>query len=250
MTASNPQQQTFVAYKVWDLPVRLFHWIAVISLLAMIASGIVMMFSSELGISREHKVLLKAFHIWVGYVFVINLLIRLLWAFVGNRYARWLAILPFGKAYKAQWKAYLEAKKSGEQVYFLGHNPLGRWSVMAMLILMLGQGGTGLVLGSTDLFMPPFGNQMKTWIAESPESMALIKPGDRSTGISQQGWDEMREFRTPYRSLHTYLFYLLMLSIVVHIAAVVVAEKRERTGLTSAMITGHKYLPKKPFDAD
>lgn len=243
-------QETLRSYRVWDRPVRIFHWVAVLTFIAMVALGIMMMFSSELGISREDKVLLKAAHIWIGYVFFLNIVLRCIWAFCGNRFARWKAILPFGKVYKAQYRAYQEGKKTGREVHFLGHNPLGRWSVMVMLFLMTAQSVTGLVLASTDLYMPPFGSQIKTWVAQDEASMELIKPGDRTTGIDPVAYQEMRDFRTPYRSWHSYFFYLLMLSVVVHIAAVVRAEKKEGSALTSGMITGNKVYSKKPFDAD
>jgi len=243
-------QQTLKAYPVWDGGVRFFHWMNLLTIIALLALGLALMFDKAFGVSDDGKVLLKAVHIWVGYVFVINLAIRLIWAFFGNRFARWKAMLPFGKVYKVQFQAYLEGRKTGRTVHFLGHNPLGRWSVLLMFLLMIGQGGTGLILASTDLYMPPFGSQMKNWVAQDEASKALIVPGDRETGIDPIAYQEMRDFRKPFRTLHTYFFYLLMLSIVIHITAVVIEEKRKRNGLTSAMITGEKVFDEKPFDAD
>lgn len=243
-------QQTLKAYPVWDRGVRLFHWINVLAILGLLALGLGLMFSKEFGVSDDGKILLKAVHIWVGYVFVINLLGRLIWAFFGNRFARWKAMLPFGRVYKVQFQAYLEGRKIGRTVHFLGHNPLGRWSILLMFLLMIGQGVTGLILASTDLYMPPFGSQMKAWVAQDEASMALIEPGNREKGIDAIAYQEMRDFRKPYRTLHTYFFYLLMLSIVIHITAVIVEEKRKRNGLTSAMISGEKVFNEKPFDAD
>lgn len=237
------------AYSVWDRSTRIFHWVAVLSFLALAAIGLVMMFSDPIGVTDDGKIVLKTAHSWVGYVFVINLLWRFFWAFAGNRFARWGAILPFGKVYKAQMNAYWQGKKNGKQVKFLGHNPLARWSVMAMLILMTAQSATGLVLGSTDIYAAPFGNQIKQWVAADKSALDQIKPYDK-TNIDPVAYKEMRDFRDPYRTLHTYLFYLLVLSIIVHITAVVVAENRERSGLTSAMFTGRKVFDEKPFDAD
>lgn len=250
MPADFHTRESYTRYRVWDLPVRLFHWIAVTSFIVMVASGLVMMFSGELGISREHKVLLKYFHSGVGFVFLFNLILRLVWAFAGNRYARWSAILPVGRSYALQWRAWRQARLRGRPVYFLGHNPLGRWSVMAMLMLMLGQGGTGLVLAGTDLFLPPLGGHVKQWIAQSETALLSIRPGDRVTGIDPDSWNEMRDFRTPYRSLHSLFFYLLVLSVLLHVTAVIMAERREGSALTSAMITGDKLLPQKPVDGD
>lgn len=242
-------EQTIQSYPVWDRSTRIFHWVAVLSFIVLVAIGLVMMFSKSLGITDDGKIVLKTAHSWAGYVFVINLLWRFVWAFAGNRFARWGAILPFGKVYKAQMNAYLQGRKAGRQVKFLGHNPLARWSVMVMLILMTAQGATGLVLGSTDIYAAPFGSQMKQWVAADKSRLDLIKPYDK-TNIDPVAYKEMRDFRQPYRTLHTYLFYLLALSVVIHIIAVVVAENRERSGLTSAMFSGEKHFDDKPFDAD
>ncbi len=240
---------TMQAYPVWDRTTRWFHWISVLSFIVLVAIGLVMMFSDPIGVTDQGKIFLKTAHSWVGYVFVINLLWRFVWAFVGNRFARWGAILPFGKVYKAQMNAYLQGRKIGRQVKFLGHNPLARWSVMVMLVLMAAQGATGLVLSSTDIYAAPFGHQMKQWVAADKSALDQIKPYDK-TNIDPVAYKEMREFRKPFRALHTWLFYLLALSVVIHIAAVVRAENRERSGLTSAMFSGEKHFHDKPFDAD
>lgn len=237
------------AYAVWDRSTRIFHWIAVVSFMVLTAIGLIFMFSDQIGVNDNGKIFLKTVHSWFGYIFVINLLWRFVWAFAGNRFARWNAILPFGKVYKAQMNAYLQGRKIGQPVNFLGHNPLARWSVMLMLILMTAQGATGLVLASTDIYAAPFGSQIKQWVAADKSQLDKIKPYDK-TNVDPIAYKEMRDFRKPYRTLHTYFFYLLALSVLIHIIAVVVAENRERSGLTSAMLSGRKVFDKKPFDAD
>lgn len=241
--------ETMHSYPVWDRSTRIFHWVAVLSFIVLAAIGLVMMFSDPIGVTDDGKIVLKTAHSWAGYVFVINLLWRFVWAFSGNRFARWGAILPFGKVYKAQMSAYLQGRKTGQQVKFLGHNPLARWSVLAMLVLMTAQGATGLVLASTDIYAAPFGSHMKQWVAADKSALDQIKPYDK-TNIDPVAYKEMRDFRKPYRTLHTWFFYLLALSVVIHIIAVVVAENRERSGLTSAMFSGEKHFKDKPFDAD
>lgn len=83
-------QQTLKAYPVWDRGVRLFHWINVLAIIGLLALGLGLMFSKEFGVSDDGKILLKAVHIWIGYVFVINLFVRLIWAFLATD-------LPVGK---------------------------------------------------------------------------------------------------------------------------------------------------------
>ena len=82
-------------YRVWDLPTRLFHWINFSCIVGLLIFGLLMLYKSEMGItSMEAKISLKTIHVIIGYVFVLNLLTRIVWRFIGNRHARWSAILP------------------------------------------------------------------------------------------------------------------------------------------------------------
>jgi len=88
-------------YQVWDLPTRLFHWINVFAILMLMFVGLVMLNKSAMGIqSMEAKIALKQLHVVIGYIFTLNLLWRVVWGFVGNKHARWSAILP-GKNFLA-----------------------------------------------------------------------------------------------------------------------------------------------------
>ncbi|MDH3526885.1 MAG: cytochrome b/b6 domain-containing protein [Gammaproteobacteria bacterium] len=87
------------AYPAWDAGVRWFHWINLLCLLGLIAVGVVILNAKTLGIPNEGKMLQKTVHVWIGYVFALNLLWRLVWAFIGTPRARWLALLPGGRGY-------------------------------------------------------------------------------------------------------------------------------------------------------
>jgi Ni,Fe-hydrogenase I cytochrome b subunit len=79
-------------YLAWDVPTRWFHWINALAVLGLIATGLVILSGNQLGLSAEGKVALKSVHASFGYVMTVNLLWRFVWAFFGNRYARWRAI--------------------------------------------------------------------------------------------------------------------------------------------------------------
>ena len=82
------------AYLAWDAPTRWFHWVNAISVIGLIATGLVVLNGDVFGLSAEGKVALKSVHVSFGYVMTLNLLWRFVWAFFGNRYARWRAVLP------------------------------------------------------------------------------------------------------------------------------------------------------------
>lgn len=83
-------------YSVWDASVRWFHWLNLICILGLVAVGVAILNDKALGVTNDGKILLKTVHVWIGYVFVLNLLWRLIWAFIGEAHARWRAILPAG----------------------------------------------------------------------------------------------------------------------------------------------------------
>jgi len=87
------------SYVVWDAPTRWFHWINFVSVLGLAGVGLVILNDGALGVSNGGKVILKTLHVWIGYVFVVNLLFRFAWAFLGNRYARWGQMFPGGAGY-------------------------------------------------------------------------------------------------------------------------------------------------------
>src|SRR5690606_26020026 len=159
-----PEARTLETHQVWDLPVRLFHWINVLCVLGLIAVGTVILYANELGVSAEGKVTLKITHAWIGYVFTFNLLWRLVHAaFTGNAYASWSAIVPGGKGYLGSLKAYVGSRGPEELPAYKGHNPLGRLMVTAIFLLLMTQMVTGLVLAGTDLYFPPFGHEFAEW---------------------------------------------------------------------------------------
>ena len=238
------------AYPVWDATTRWFHWINVLCIVGLLAVGVVILNAGELGVSGEGKVTLKTVHVWVGYVFAINLLWRIAWGFVGNRHARWSAVLPGGRGYGRALLDYLRGVRAGDPPAYRGHNPVGRLMVAAMLLLLINQCVTGLVLAGTDLYFPPFGHLFLEWVAPagaSGEQLAGLKPA-QSALLDADAYAAMRNFRKPFIELHELGFWGLLIAIPLHIAAVVITELRERNGLISAMFSGQKVFSREPRD--
>ena len=236
-------------YKVWDRSVRIFHWVNVICVLGLIAIGTVVLNSKALGVTTDGKILLKTIHVYVGYLFFLNLSWRIVWGFIGNHYARWSQILPFGQTYKSQLKAQIAGAKTGEPVGFLGHNPIARLMVTLLFLLLSIQAISGLVLAGTDVYMPPFGNTIKEWVAVDEQAMTQVEPYSKE-GVNPEAYKEMRSFRKAFITTHYYVFYILLAAILLHLVGVVATELRERNGIVSAMFTGKKVFAKKPYDTE
>lgn len=236
-------------YTVWDAGTRWFHWINAVCVIALMVIGFAILKSSSLELSNAAKITLKTIHAWIGYVFALNLIWRFVWAFFGNRYARWHAILPGGKGYLKAFRRYVGAFFSGHPEQYAGHNPVGRLGVAVLLLLLTVQAVTGLVLAGTDLFLPPIGHWIAQWVAApgvAPESLVPYAPAM----YDEAAYQSMRAFRKAFAVTHLYSFYLLVAVVVVHVAAVVVTEIREGGSITSAMITGRKILGGRPVDEE
>ena len=182
------------AYPVWDASVRWFHWINVLCVLGLIAIGVAILNDKALGVSNDGKVLLKTVHVWIGYVFALNLLWRLVWAFVGGVHSRWRAILPGGRGYLSETSSYLSDFRAGRTRQYLGHNPLGRIAVTLLLLLLLAQATTGLILAGTDLFYPPIGSRIANWVAAPGIDPATLVPY-APTMYDKDAYAAMRSFR-------------------------------------------------------
>ncbi|WP_114327572.1 cytochrome b/b6 domain-containing protein [Candidatus Colwellia aromaticivorans] len=224
---------------VWSRNIRLFHWINVIAITLLICIGLIILNAKLFGVSTDGKILLKTLHVSVGYVFAVNLLFRIIIGFIGKAHERWSKVLPFNKGFSQELVEFKEQKKSA----YKGHNPAGKLMVLALLFLMLVQMVSGLVIAGTDIYYPPFGGYFAESIAIDKQNIEAIKPYSK-VNVDETAYKAMRDIRKPFITAHVYAFYCFLFLIPLHIIGVIVAERREKTALVSAMITGYKYLPK------
>ncbi|MGE3772500.1 MAG: cytochrome b/b6 domain-containing protein [Gammaproteobacteria bacterium] len=120
--------------RVWDLPVRLFHW-AIVALL-----GYSWWSGEEGGMMLEY-------HMWSGYAVLTLVLFRVLWGFAGSGTARFADFVRGPAAMLASLRELWSARP----LHFAGHNPLGGWMVLALLACLLVQTLSGL-FANDDLF--------------------------------------------------------------------------------------------------
>ncbi len=112
---------------VWDLPTRLFHWLLVILV-------IISFVTAKIGGNAMQ------YHEWSGFTILTLLLFRLVWGFVGSRESRFVTFVH-GPAAVFRYAVKILRPDSR---HYLGHNPLGGWSIVAMLSALMVQAGTGL----------------------------------------------------------------------------------------------------------
>jgi len=111
--------------KVWDLFIRLFHWMLVAGFATAYISG--EFYASEI-------------HILAGYALCILLIVRIYWGFMGGRYARFSSFFfPVGETL-----AYVRSMFTGHSKHYLGHNPAGAMMVFTLLCILTALLTTGL----------------------------------------------------------------------------------------------------------
>jgi Ni/Fe-hydrogenase 1 B-type cytochrome subunit len=246
---SSDTSEQYRLYRVWDIPTRVFHWINAITVLCLIATGLALLNDDALGLSSSGKITLKGVHVSIGYIMSANLIWRFATGFLGNRYARWQAVLPIGKEYWKSLRDYLRSMVAGRPQQFLGHNPLGRIAVCILFALLTVQLITGLIIAGTDLYWPPFGSWFAHWVALPGVDANAIHAGTGDL-INKDALKALRAFRGPIVEVHEYSFYGLAFFIFLHLFAVVITELREGGNIISAMFTGKKFLKRRPADLD
>jgi cytochrome b len=145
-----PTDPTRHTVLVWDLPLRVFHW-----LLAGSFVGAFLTAESERW-SDVHAVL--------GYTVLAMVAFRLVWGLFGTRYARFGA-LPVAprRAF-----AYLRSLASGKPEHHLGHNPAGSLAIHALLVLAAATALTGLAA---------FADVGGEWLGDMHEGVAYAMLG-------------------------------------------------------------------------
>jgi Ni/Fe-hydrogenase 1 B-type cytochrome subunit len=235
-------------YRVWDRTQRVFHWVNFVAVVTLAAIGTVILNADRLGIPNDPGVVaLKTVHVYVGYVFILNLSWRLVWAVVGGPFARWRALLPGGRMFGRRLAQLVKGFFAGRAPFYLGHNPLARILLSLVVLLLVVQAVTGIVLAGTDVYMPPLGSTMREWAAGATHDPALVRPYAPET-VDAQAYAEMRAFRAPIVETHELTYFVLLALIAIHIAAAVVADCREGGTIISAMFTGRKIHESEPVD--
>lgn len=124
---AQPQDNSVREVRVWDLPVRVFHWL----LVALIFTS---WLTSEIGGNA------MTYHMWSGYTILALVAFRIAWGFVGSERARFSDFL-YGPSAVIR---YIKGMMNLDPPHYLGHNPMGGISVVLLLLSVLVQATTGL----------------------------------------------------------------------------------------------------------
>ena len=222
----NTREKNLVGVYVWELPVRIFHWINALCIVILCITGFIIgdppaiMSGNEASFSYWFG-MVRMTHFITAFVFLFNFAFRIYWGFVGNKYASWRNFIPLKKF---QWKELVEVLKvdilmvKKKPVESIGHNTLaaliyfGLFWIFALQCLT----GFGLYAQMSKSFLP----QLFTWV------------------VPLFGGDLM------VRYIHHFLMWLFILFAIVHVYLVFYHDYIERRGVTSSIIGGWKFIEK------
>jgi cytochrome b len=188
-TPDKPVEIPTTPQLIWDLPTRVFHWLLAVCVLG-----------AWLTAESERTLML---HLALGYSAGVLVAWRLVWGFVGSRYARFSNFVRSPAAALVYLRGYLRAARAAgqtqtqTQTHYLGHNPAGGWAVLALLVVVLLSVATG-------------------WVSYQDYSLEL--------------WSE----------LHELVGNGIMVLVGVHVAAVIATSLLHRENLVRAMVNGYK----------
>ncbi|RLV61493.1 cytochrome B [Parashewanella curva] len=185
-----------VEVKVWDVPTRLFHWSLVVLM------GL-LWWSGENGEMELHQIF--------AYSLVSILIFRVIWGIIGSDSARFSQFV----VHPVKTLKYISQLKNKKAPEFAGHNPVGGYMVIALVLIISFQFGTGLFT-TDDIFTE---GPLYSLVSEDVASLLT--------------W------------LHKNTFNLILGLIVLHVIAVIIHTIKGEN-LVPAMFHGKKYLSEQP----
>ena len=198
--------------KVWDGAVRAFHWTLVVLFFVAYFTG------------DEEDLL----HVYAGYGVLALVAFRLVWGFIGTRHARFSDFI-YGPGATLR---YVRSLFSPQPVRYLGHNPLGGWMVVALLLGLVGACWSGL---------EAYGQEGHGPLAQHEAGFvsAAMANDDEDAGEEdeREGGAEGDEF---WEEIHEALSNATLVLVFLHVAGVLIACAVHRENLVRSMITGYK----------
>ena len=179
--------------RVWDPLVMFFHW-------SLVSAFFIAYFTEDD---------LLTVHSWAGYLIFSLLIIRLVWGFIGTRYARFSNFVYSPKNVIQFLKDTLQLRAKR----YLGHNPAGGAMVILLLISLIMTTTSGILLFGAEEQAGP----VAYWFTQSTSF-----------------WGDVLE------ELHEFFANFTLLLVIVHVIGVLVESLIHKENLVSAMLTGFK----------
>jgi Ni/Fe-hydrogenase 1 B-type cytochrome subunit len=211
---------------VWELPVRLYHWVNVACVLALIATGYLI--GNPLSVEYADEAYqqywfgtVRMVHFVSSFIFFFNFLVRIYWGFAGNRYAQWDNFIPHRGAQVREMIEVLRVDVLQTRpigIVSIGHNALAGFIYFLSFLVFLFQAFTGFALYSSmsTSFLP----SLFTWVIP-------LMGGD----FAVRQWH------------HAFMWFFIVFAII-HVYLVFYHDYVEGRGTVSSIVGGWKFEKK------
>ena len=225
------ETRNFKRVMVWELPVRIFHWINVLAIIVLTITGFLIanppaLLSSAEATNLHTFGIIRFIHFTAAYIFFFNMLMRIYWSFVGNQFAHWRAFWPFSKK---MWNNFIHVLKIDVLLFnedeenlsnvSIGHNSIAAASYIVLFLLALVQVFTGFGL---------YADMSGWWLPKLFDWVIPFLGGDFMT-----------------RTIHHIAMWGFILFSLVHVYLVFYHDWLEQRGEVSSMFGGYKFVRRK-----
>jgi Ni/Fe-hydrogenase 1 B-type cytochrome subunit len=208
---------------VWELPVRIYHWVNAACVIILIVTGyligrpLALTYASE-AYQQYWFGTIRFLHFVTAFVFFFNFVVRIYWGFVGNTYARWPNFIPHTKAQLREIAEILRVdilQTQARGAISVGHNALAGFTYFVSFLVFLFQAVTGFALYSSmsSSLLP----RLFTWVVP-------LMGGDFHVRL----WH------------HAGMWFFVVFTLV-HVYLVFYHDYVEGRGTTSSMVGGWKF---------
>lgn len=203
---------------VWQMPVRFYHWVNAICILALsitgylIGSPVAFVIPAEASFSYWFGTV-RFIHFATAFIFFFNFIFRIYWGFVGDKYSHWYNFIPLKKS---QWAEIVQVLKidilhiKGKPIESIGHNALASLTYFITFLIFLFQSLTGFAL---------YSDMSRSFVAKFFSAFTPFFGND--LGL---------------RQVHHILMWGFLIFAMVHVYLVFYHDYVEKRGVTSSMI--------------
>lgn len=224
-----PALDQLVAVYVWQIPVRIAHWLIAFSIAILSVTGLYMgnPFMTVTGPATQSFVMgwIKIIHGYTAYVFITALVMRMVWMFTGNNYARWDKFLSIHRTRQRGFMptVFFYSFLRDRPPAYVGHNPVAASAYTLVYGLCFIQVATGLIMrgASADVTSWVHGFGSWAWLFG---------------GLQMARW------------IHHIVMWLLIGFTLHHVYSAVLVAIIERNGTLDSIFSGYKWVPRRDLE--
>lgn len=219
------QQQRLRVY-AWEFPVRFTHWINALCIVSFSVTGFYIGTPFIHAVSTNQYIMgwMRFIHFVSAYVFLLSMIIRLYWAFAGNKYASWRVWFPFTSE---RWRDLVAGVKfyclvARKPPYAVGHTATAGITYLVVFLIFVFEIFSGFAMYSLN-------HSGLIWTLLGGWMLRIFEPGTM-------------------RMLHHLGMYVILAFAMIHVYIAWWLDSAEKNGLMGSIFGGYKFVTGKEWE--